>query len=349
MGEFGEIAALPHYAVYLKALFLLTLSAFICHWLACLMVIVSTDGFLTSYNVADSHWQQYLVGLYWAMTTITTVGYGDVLPGSDEERGLAMFAMVVGGTFYGYVVGSMVSLIHQLNLPQEACMKKMQKIHAWIDFHNFPRSIRLRVWHHFKMYFNQNDVVEDAAGIMECLPPGLQDTVSELIVDESVRCNPLFDNITSVFTRIAQILQQITVGKETRVVCNGEPGRHMFIIRHGKVRLERGRKFTSSPSVAAITQRKGQPQTLAQHNSQLLRSCILKDGDSFGEEIILGVEDCYYYTVTTISEVTMYTISETSFTQKFEFMPEALGQMRENFMSHYLSWTNLMTPDPGKL
>jgi len=297
------------------------------------MVVIPTVGYLNSYAVDDSHWQQYLAALYWAMTTITTVGYGDILPVSDAERGLAMVSMVVGGTFYGYIIGSMVSLIHQLNLHQEACVKRMENIRAWLDFHNFPMTVRLGVWRHFKRHFNQNTAVEDAAGIVECLPPDLQDTVTELMVDDVVLCNPLFDDIPSVFTHIAPILQQTTVGKGTRVTLSGEPGRNMFIIQHGKVRLERGGHT------------KGQPCALRQSHSQLLSCIMLQDGDSFGEEIILGVEDCYGYTVTTISKVTMFTISEKQFAQQFESMPEVYTQMRENFTSNYLNWSNLMAAD----
>ena len=38
------------------------------------------------------------------MTTLSTVGYGDITPTSDIERGYSMGAMVVGGAFYGYIV-----------------------------------------------------------------------------------------------------------------------------------------------------------------------------------------------------------------------------------------------------
>ena len=32
--------------------------------------------------------RQYLVGLYWAITTISTVGYGDFVPMTDKETSL---------------------------------------------------------------------------------------------------------------------------------------------------------------------------------------------------------------------------------------------------------------------
>ncbi len=45
-------------------------------------------------------------GLYWAVTTATTVGYGDVVPTTDEGRALAVFLMIVGAAFLAVLTGA---------------------------------------------------------------------------------------------------------------------------------------------------------------------------------------------------------------------------------------------------
>lgn len=45
-------------------------------------------------------------GIYWAATTMTTVGYGDIPPTTAEARALALFVMVVGIGFGSLMIGA---------------------------------------------------------------------------------------------------------------------------------------------------------------------------------------------------------------------------------------------------
>merc|ERR1719326_1632468 len=89
------------------------------HWLACCMVSTGPgylDGYLDLGDASVS--RQYLAGFYWSMMTITTVGYGDVLPKSDIERIYCVVAMLIGSSVNAYVIGrvSVILASKDLNL-----------------------------------------------------------------------------------------------------------------------------------------------------------------------------------------------------------------------------------------
>ena len=59
----------------------------------------------------------YLTSTYWAMTTLSTIGYGDISPSlkNTGEVGFVLFVQLVGIFVFSYVVSAMASLIANLN------------------------------------------------------------------------------------------------------------------------------------------------------------------------------------------------------------------------------------------
>jgi hypothetical protein len=53
----------------------------------------------------------YLVSLYWAFTTLTTVGYGDIAAFSDSEIILSLIWMLFGVGIYSFIIGSLTSVL----------------------------------------------------------------------------------------------------------------------------------------------------------------------------------------------------------------------------------------------
>ena len=48
-------------------------------------------------------------GLWWAVTTVTTVGYGDRFPTTAAGRGVGVVLMIVGIALFGFLAGSLAS------------------------------------------------------------------------------------------------------------------------------------------------------------------------------------------------------------------------------------------------
>jgi hypothetical protein len=53
----------------------------------------------------------YIIAIYWAVQTATTVGYGDVLTTNSTERIFCAFMMVIGVIAFSFANGALSSII----------------------------------------------------------------------------------------------------------------------------------------------------------------------------------------------------------------------------------------------
>ena len=60
----------------------------------------------------------YLVAMYWAVTTTTSTGYGDISANTGLGRMLSLSAMLVGLLLYGYVLSIMAATLANLDRPR---------------------------------------------------------------------------------------------------------------------------------------------------------------------------------------------------------------------------------------
>jgi type III secretory pathway component EscS len=110
----------------LLAIFFLLIAS--SHWMACAWGYVATSGptvaktwisLLSSdgqrHDAAHSAYGLYLTSLYFSAMTITTVGYGDIHPLSNNEHVVCILMMLLGGIIWAYVIGVLTAIVSNLD------------------------------------------------------------------------------------------------------------------------------------------------------------------------------------------------------------------------------------------
>ena len=98
--------------------------ALIAHWLACLFfgiaqntIYSNSDNWVSSKGLQDSSIiEQYVNSLYWAITTMTSIGYGDITPKSSLERLITVFLMCVASGAYALLINNVSSIVSNFNI-----------------------------------------------------------------------------------------------------------------------------------------------------------------------------------------------------------------------------------------
>ncbi len=104
----------------------------LCHNLTCLWFLVaklqdfSEDTWLIRYD----YWgagvgRQYLAGLYFIVTTITTVGYGDITSQTEAEQAFCVILMIIGVIAYSMAISSFTNIMSASNRRQKRLLTKL--------------------------------------------------------------------------------------------------------------------------------------------------------------------------------------------------------------------------------
>ena len=96
---------------------LLILHLIACFWGAAASFNLSSNlNWMFVANIEDqSIFSKYLTSLYWASTTIITVGYGDILPRNVYELTLTCFILLIGVVLFSYSLSTLANQFASLN------------------------------------------------------------------------------------------------------------------------------------------------------------------------------------------------------------------------------------------
>lgn len=118
-----------------KVLIYLLSMVLVIHLVACCWFLVAraegfpADSWVCRLGVIDmSPGDQYTVSLYWTVVTLSTVGYGDVVPGTRIERVIAACWMLFTILFVSFTVGSMSASLGVLNSKGNVLATKLAAI-----------------------------------------------------------------------------------------------------------------------------------------------------------------------------------------------------------------------------
>ena len=109
------------------------------HWFACCFFAIGNDndgpwatGVGLQSKSVGGYSLNYFASTYWAIMTLTTVGYGDVSAINTEQRLLGIIAMIVGAVFFAYGVSHVVNIVEELRSDSVDFKKRLDKFSKWV-------------------------------------------------------------------------------------------------------------------------------------------------------------------------------------------------------------------------
>lgn len=207
------------------------------YWLVLTVHLVAC-GFLALGAVPDgSPATRYTEAAYWGVSTLTTVGYGDVLPTNSLQKLYAIGVMLLGVGLYAFLVGNIASLITNLDPLRAAHVQQSERLDAFMRYRGLPMPLRQRVRTYLDYVWEERLVVDEEA-TLAVLPPGLRQEVSLHLRHDLVRGVPLFAGAPHAFVREVALQMHSFVALPGDVIVQaGERGFEMYVLSRGAVEI----------------------------------------------------------------------------------------------------------------
>jgi hypothetical protein len=78
----------------------------------------------------ESLYDLYLLSFYFTLTTVTTVGYGDINAGTSAERFYNLIIMSIGVVMYSFAIGSLTSIVAGIDAKNAKINSRLQTLHS---------------------------------------------------------------------------------------------------------------------------------------------------------------------------------------------------------------------------
>ena len=174
--------------------------SFVAHLFGCFWFYVSsnttkeTDTWYYSDYGNERKGHQYIASLYWAFTTMTTVGYGEIVPYSVGEKVYAIFIMLMGATIFAYMLANVANIAENMRGPSAKILEQIKDVTEYLAEKNASPGMTEMVKQHFKFAMQERSSFDEAV-LAERLPLPLARDILYLVHERAINAIPIFEYI----------------------------------------------------------------------------------------------------------------------------------------------------------
>jgi CRP-like cAMP-binding protein len=182
--------------------------------------------------------KSYLDSLYWAVLTVTSVGYGDVVPVTPSGKIYTIFAMLTGIALISSMTAFATSFLTSKDKLREDLDEKKSLMNAMLAYYAVPWDVQRDVISMFPAVLESQS--ESAFRQMsEAMPPFVARKVDAYARAKLLRSVPLFKEVkdTDMVLELSQLMTRRFIPAQEYIVCAGDVGREMFFIMRGVVEV----------------------------------------------------------------------------------------------------------------
>jgi voltage-gated potassium channel len=206
---------------------------------------------LTDAPEGTTKFVRYLNAFYWTITTLTTIGYGDITPDTPGQTFYVILIEILGAGMYGLVIGNIANLIANIDVAKTQYKEKLDKINTFLKYRNIPFNLQRKINDYYN-YLWESRRGYDESSVLADLPGPLKESVSLFLNKEIIEKVPIFEAAsTDLIKDVVMNMEPVVFTPGDYIVRAGEVGYDMFFISRGRVDVMSADEQTSYAILSA--------------------------------------------------------------------------------------------------
>ena len=214
---------------------LIALLCLLSHWMACLYAYVYNFEREDASGVEGKKSEMYVAALFWSVQTLTTVGYGNVVPTTVDERVVAIIVMITGGFVFSAIISG-VNMSMDEDSPGNRFALLMNHVRTLLLENKMPSGLKARVRSHYKNSARAQKLVN--RDIIQPLPEAIRADVNFYIYGKSImaglKCAGTIEPSGLVLEILCRTMDTVIYQRGTRMCYPYELAEKIIITLNGR-------------------------------------------------------------------------------------------------------------------
>ncbi|KAM7268360.1 hypothetical protein ACFE04_010526 [Oxalis oulophora] len=170
-------------------------------------------------------WSRYVTSMYWSITTLTTVGYGDLHPVNAREMIFDIFYMLFNLGLTAYLIGNMTNLVVHGTSRTRRFRDTIQAASSFASRNQLPPRLQEQMLAHLCLKYRTDSEGLQQQETLDALPKAIRSSITHYLFYSLVHKVYLFEGVSDdfLFQLVSEMKAEYFSPKEDVILQNEAP------------------------------------------------------------------------------------------------------------------------------
>ncbi|CAK89471.1 unnamed protein product (macronuclear) [Paramecium tetraurelia] len=197
----------------------------------------NTVTWLIKEQLYNSMWvDRYVVSFYWSIVTMTTIGYGDIIPVNLTERLFCIIMTLISTATFAYSVNSIGQIFQDMSKQSVQFKTNMNSLNKFLKNQKVSASLQTKFRRYFEYFWSKPS--QEVIQFQEQIPQQLKD---QMIVDINIKLLKQLDLFkqfsNSLLNTLCLKFKEIQLQPDEYLFKSNQRAEKLYILVNGKIDL----------------------------------------------------------------------------------------------------------------